>query len=95
MGKPGEDCYSVCEKKTMYCNPEHLPRVNTRAWLASFLPNCEKFLAIKSLKYWTLGYPAVNDETCIYQSKQALLGCGGRPEGENRRICPCQKTAFN
>ena len=64
---------------------------NTRDWLAEFLPRCDKFLPIKSIKYWTLGYPAVNGKTCILQSKSSLLGCSGVPEGENKRICPCQR----
>ena len=79
----------------MTCNPEILPLVNTPNWLRDFLPNCERFISIRSQKYWTLGYPAVNGDTCIYQSKQSLLGCSGRPEGENHRICPCQKTSLH
>ena len=94
VGKSGEDCNRVCEKKSMSCNPEILPMVNMPTWLRDFLPNCERFISIRSQKYWTLGYPAVNGDTCIYQSKQSLLGCDGRPEGENHRICPCQKQTL-
>ena len=91
IGQTGQDCNSVCKSKRMKCNHDMMQLINTKYWLREFLPRCEKFWPINSLKYWTLGYPAVNDKNCIIQANPSLLGCSGRPEGQNKRICPCHK----
>jgi len=79
-------------KKRRHCNYEMLPFINQKRWMKSFWPKCKNFIKITSRSYWSLGYPAVNGANCILQENNRLLGCTVPGEGENRRVCPCQKA---
>ena len=86
LGRPGEDCNTVCNRTGFYCNPE-LKMDGTTDNFHKFVNCTDKSKA----DYSTLYHPSYKSGSCEgYQNLPNYINCSIAPsDGGIQRLCDC------